>query len=197
MTKISCKPAIEYYSCSLNVISTSISHYQLSSFAQHRVPLGTAVKYVSSCKFDSSSTEVSSDSDLRKSMSKEAEMSESFSASASFAQSNLIQSFSASVSASSAFSQSSKFESESEQSKSERSMSFESRAICLEFEASFIPSYEQALHPQFIATRDALPVPCKHVCFEFILLCAFNCLLTFRDFLLQSLCFLPYIFPLR
>ena len=141
------------------------------------MPIGTAVKYVSSCKFDSSSTEVSSDSDLRKSMSKEAEMSESRSASASYGASNLVQSFSASVSGASAFSQSSKFESETQQSKSERSVSFESRAICSEFEASFIPSFEQALDDEFVKAREALPVPCKLFTIGFIVWLSFKYLL--------------------
>jgi len=123
------------------------------------VPLGTAVKYTSSCKYDSSSTEVSSESDMRSSMEKEVTSTESSSTSASVGFANLIESFSASVSASYAFSQSEKFESTSATSQKSSSVSFESRAVCSEFEASFIPDVQHELSPEFKQALDNLPVP--------------------------------------
>jgi len=73
------------------------------------VPLGTAIKYTSSCKYDDSSVEVSSDSDMRTSLSKEAKTETSIRSSTSRSVSSLLYSFSSSVSASASFSQSEKF----------------------------------------------------------------------------------------
>ncbi len=126
-----------------------------------RVPWGVDLKYVSSCKYDSSSKEISSDSELRKSMSKEARIDESQSYSVQAGFKTLIYDFSASVSTSHSFSQSTKFSSSSDTSKSERSVSFESKAICSEFEASFIPAYQHQLDPEFEKVLSNLPVPCE------------------------------------
>ena len=60
----------------------------------YTVPLGTELYYTSTCQFDSEATEISSESDYQKSLSKEIRVSESLSASGKSSYAGVTASFS-------------------------------------------------------------------------------------------------------
>ena len=52
-----------------------------------------------------------------------------------------------------------RFQSSSETNRKTSSVSFEAKAICSEFEASFIPGYDHETTPEFQNALDSLPYP--------------------------------------
>ncbi|KAL7547477.1 hypothetical protein ACHAWF_010770 [Thalassiosira exigua] len=126
---------------------------------QFQVPLGTEVKYATNCRYDDSSVEVSSSSDLRSTMTKESDFTSSSTTSKEAKANNLIEKFSKSVTNSYSFSQNEKFQATTDKNSKNSVTSFEASAFCTEIEASFIPGYKQELDPEFKNATDNLPVP--------------------------------------
>lgn len=119
------------------------------------MPLGTEVRYTSSCHYDSTSIEISSEKDFKESLSKESSFSNSFSGSIQ-GQKGIVA---AKLQTSIAFSRSEKLMSFKEQSVSENTVTFEAKAICSEFEVSFNPYSEKLFDPRFKKAMDELPAP--------------------------------------
>jgi hypothetical protein len=132
----------------------------LSVDGEYTVPIGTELRYTSSCKYDDKSTEISSEKDYRETLSKEAGFSSTSSRSTSASANNLFFSASSSFSSKQSFKGSEKFNSFAESTSKENTVSFEARAICSEFEANFKPYAELELDEHFAAALDELP--CKY-----------------------------------
>lgn len=129
----------------------------LSVDGEYTVPIGTELRYTSSCKYDDKSTEISSEMDYRETLSTEAGFSSTSSRSTSASVNFLIFSASSSLSTTRSFSGSEKFSSFAESSLAENTVSFEARAVCSEFEAHFNPYAELELDEHFAAALDELP----------------------------------------
>ena len=86
--------------------------------------------------YDASSSKVTSETEIRSSLNREARTDSSLSTQSSVQYSNLFSSFEASLETSSKFSQSEAFSQAKETNKQSRVESFEARGICSEFEAS-------------------------------------------------------------
>ena len=123
------------------------------------VPLGTSVKYTSSCTYDSKSTEISNEVDFRKTMENEVKTDTKSSSKTSGGVNLFIINTSASLETKSSFSGSVKFKSYQETNLKTNNKSFEARAICFEFDASFNPYVEQVLDEAFERALYALPCP--------------------------------------
>lgn len=136
------------------VISLVQDQAVLTVDQEYTVPLGTELKYISSCKYDEQSVEVSSEEELKESMEREAGFKSTSSSSVSASVNTLFWKVSASRSSKSSFSQSAKLKVDIEENIKTSSVSFESRAICSEYEAAFIPTFEHQLDPHFVETLD-------------------------------------------
>lgn len=117
------------------------------------VPLGTTVRYTSFCQYDSVSDEISTESDYRRSLSKES----SFDHSLSFQGQYQFPSFAVALDAKVAWSGSEKMDSFRSSSETLNMVSFEARAVCSEYHVSFNPYSAIYLDPDFKAAVDALP----------------------------------------
>ncbi|EJK46783.1 hypothetical protein THAOC_34532, partial [Thalassiosira oceanica] len=111
--------------------------------------------------------EVSSAQDIRTSLQGEASFSSSESSSSEASAGLEINlgfwsfgsSYSQESSSNRAFSENSNVKRAAERNARESLVAFESKAICKEYQASFIPGYDLALDPTFVKTLAALPVP--------------------------------------
>ncbi len=118
---------------------------------EYMVPLGVDVRYITACKFASKATELSSDTEYRSEVSKEA--SQSVEASGG------ISAGLFSISANYAFKESSQYKAFSETTQSLQTVTYEARALCSEFKASFKPYYSHVLDETFEAVLDSLSFP--------------------------------------
>ncbi|KAL3778773.1 hypothetical protein HJC23_002679 [Cyclotella cryptica] len=117
-------------------------------------PLGTDVKYSSSCKFSSSSIEVTTETQYQEELMKES----SISSSTSLGLDNIGKSFTFGLGVDFAFSQSSKYEEFKDRRTQEQTVTYEARALCTEFEARFKPSSSPPiLEEHFEAALESLP----------------------------------------
>lgn len=123
------------------------------------VPLGTTVKYTSSCTYDSKSTQIANELEFRNTMEKEVSTSQNSSTKSSSGINLFIINTSSSLEKKSSFSSSTKFKAYQETNVKTNNVSFEARAICSEFEASFNPYAEQVLDAEFESALGDLPVP--------------------------------------
>jgi hypothetical protein len=119
------------------------------------VPLGTELKYTSSCKYDSQSIEISSQKDYRRSLKEESKFNAKIGVSGQFQRDKIAAKIETEV----AWGESEKFQRFVTGSESENTVTFEARAICSEFEASFNPYAEQVLDKVFKKAMNALPEP--------------------------------------
>lgn len=117
------------------------NQHDLSVNGKYTIPEGIEFRYTSSCKYDSSSNEVSTTSVSRRSLQLEASLYISSAIGGGEGSSTIDKSFSARMSAEFSFSLSTKFSSTETSYSSQDSVSFESRALCSEYEASFNPYY--------------------------------------------------------
>jgi hypothetical protein len=117
------------------------------------VPLGTEVKYTSSCKYDSISEEISTESDYRRSLSKESTFDNSIAFQGQFEYSKIGAALSAKV----AWSGSEKMETFKSSSESLNMVSFEARAVCSEYQILFNPYGQEYFDPNFVSAVDNLP----------------------------------------
>lgn len=123
---------------------------------EYTVPLGTEVRYMSSCRYDSSSTEISSEKDYQQQLSGESSFSNTLQASGQFSYGGW---FAAKLNVGVAWSQSEKYDQFKSKSIAENLVSFEARAICSEYEVSFKPNGDKFLDQTFKEAIDKLPVP--------------------------------------
>jgi len=115
----------------------------------YTVPLGTELRYVTSCQFDSKSKEMTSASDYETELKSEASVSTSFGIGFSF----LGFSFGASAS----FSESKKSKSFARDRLETQTTAFEARALCTEFEGKLKKYYDHKTTPEFSVALDTLP----------------------------------------
>lgn len=121
------------------------------------VPLGTEVRYTSSCKYDSVSEEISTESDYRRSLSKESTFDNSISLQLQGQGWGALAGVAGSLDAKVAWSGSEKLESFKSSSETFNMVTFEAKAVCSEYEVSFNPYSTQDLDPKFAAAVDQLP----------------------------------------
>ena len=121
------------------------------------VPLGTEIRYTSSCKYDDSSREISSESDYRATLENEAKFDVSQESSFSSSINNVLFKASASFNRKTSFSASAKYKSFTDTSLKEDTVTFEARAICSEYEAKFNPDSEKFLDETFEKAMNELP----------------------------------------
>ena len=96
---------------------------------EYLVPVGVHVRYTTACKFASKATEISSEAEYRSEVAKEASQSNKASISGSYGM--------YSMSANLAFSKSEQYKKFSETKERFQTVTFEARALCSEFRASF------------------------------------------------------------
>ena len=118
------------------------------------VPLGTELKYTSSCRYDSQSTQISSKADYQTSLLKES----SFDSDIGFSGQGFFPfGFAVKVESNVAWGKSERYEQFVQGSSSSDQITFEARAICSEFEISFNPYAEHYLDPNFVKAFKDLP----------------------------------------
>ena len=141
------------------VIKLDYDKGYLTTDHEYKVPFATELRRSTSCKFSSSSVEVSSSSDYQKQLSNEAETSESLSVNAKV--SGGIGSFSASASFSQdqKFTGSQKYEEFSQARSSEKTTTFEAKALCTEFTANIQPDAQIQPDAVFHSALSSLTVP--------------------------------------
>ena len=121
------------------------------------VPIGTEVRYTSSCKYDSVSEEISTESDYRRSLSKESSFDNSISLHLQGQGGGKLAGIAASLDAKVAWSGSEKLQKFKSSSETLNMVTFEAKAVCSEYEVSFNPYSKQDLDPKFKAAATDLP----------------------------------------
>lgn len=141
------------------VVSLDYDNGYLTTDHQYKVPFGTELRRSTSCKFSSSSVEVSSSSDYSKQLSNEAETSDSLNVNAKV--SGGFDSFSASASFSQdqKFTGSQKYDEFSQARSSEKTTTFEAKALCTEFTANIQPDAQIQPDAVYRSALNKLPVP--------------------------------------
>lgn len=118
------------------------------------VPLGTELRYTTSCMFTSKSVEVATTSQLQEELNKEAKWNYEASAEVGGGIGALG---SAKVSFESAYSESKKVKEFTNSRREQKETSFESKALCTEFEASLQRYFNHSVQDEFTKALEGLP----------------------------------------